>query len=148
MIRHVWTVACAHAVVDQDSKLVSMFDVIEQINIPGQPTDDQAIGMSIDLVSLWVRTDPQQSGKGRARITFNAPSGKVLHEINQDIDLSNHERLRSKGRFTPVPVPEDGVYCFRVEYSPINVDEWVEVASVPLKVSFVPEEKAAEAVSR
>ena len=37
MTRHVWTVACMHAVIDQESNLVSLLDVIEQINIPGKP---------------------------------------------------------------------------------------------------------------
>ena len=145
MTRHVWTVACMHAVIDQESNLVSLLDVIEQINIPGKPAPDKAVGLTLDLTTLWVRENPDTPEKGCARITFVSPTGAELKSIIMDVDLSAHERLRSRGRFVGIPAPEDGRYTFRVESAPENSEEWIQEALIPLQIAFV-EEKHNEEV--
>jgi hypothetical protein len=144
MTRHVWTVACMHAVIDQESNLVSLLDVIEQINIPGKPAPDKAVGLTLDLTTLWVRENPETPEKGRARITLVSPSGAELKSIIMDVDLSAHERLRSRGRFVGIPAPEDGRYTFRVDSAPENSEEWIQVALIPLQIAFVEEKHNEE----
>jgi hypothetical protein len=143
MIRHVWTVACIHAVVDQESNLVSLLDVIEQINIPEKPSPNKAIGLTLDLTSLWVREDPQAPEQGHAKITFITPSGNELKSLPMNIDLSEHERLRTRGRFVGLPAPENGRYTFRVELAIESTEEWNVVASIPIRIMFS-EEKHPE----
>jgi len=144
MTRHVWTVACMHAVIDQESNLVSLLDVIEQINIPGKPAPDKTVGLTLDLTTLWVRENPETPEKGRARITLVSPSGAELKSIIMDVDLSAHERLRSRGRFVGIPAPEDGRYTFRVDSAPENSEEWIQVALIPLQIALVEEKHSAE----
>ena len=142
MTHHVWTVACMHAVIDQESNLVSLLDVIEQLNIPGKPAPDKAVGLTLDLTTLWVRENPGTPEKGRARITLVSPSGAELKSIIMDVDLSAHERLRSRGRFVGIPAPEDGRYTFRVDSARENSEDWIQVALIPLQIAFVEEERA------
>jgi hypothetical protein len=137
MIRHVWTVACIHAVVDQESNLLSLLDVIEQINISGPPAPNGAVGLTLDLTTLWVREDPEVPEQGHARITFVSPSGAGLKSILTNVDLSEHERLRSRVRFVGLPAPEVGRYTFRVDFANEGTEEWNEVASIPIRIVFV-----------
>ena len=137
MIRHVWTVACIHAVVDQESNLLSLLDVIEQINIPGTPAPNKAIGLTLDLTSLWVREDPDAPEQGHARVRFVSPSGNELKSIQTNVDLSEHERLRSRGRFVGLPAPEAGRFTFRVDLANEGTEEWNEVASIPIRIVFI-----------
>jgi len=137
MIRHVWTVACIHAVVDQESNLLSLLDVIEQITIPGTPAPNKAIGITLDLTSLWVREDPDVPEQGHARVRFVSPSGNELKSIQTNVDLSEHERLRSRGRFVGLPAPEAGRFTFRVDLANEGTEEWNEVALIPIRIVFI-----------
>ena len=73
MINHVWTVLCHRTLIDQKSNNVSMIDAIEQINIKGRegPTVAQ---ISMELVSLWIRSDPNTGTRGQYRISFIEPN--------------------------------------------------------------------------
>jgi hypothetical protein len=141
MILHVWTVACIHAIVDQESNLISLLDVIEQINISEKPAPKKAIGLTLDLATLWIREDPEVPEKGHAKITFVSPSGVELKSIRTDVNLGKHERLRSRGRFVGLPTPEAGRYIFRVDLEDEASKEWKEVASIPIRIIFINHEK-------
>jgi len=147
MTRHVWTVACTHAVIDQESNLISLLDVIEQLNITGKPAPNKVVGLTLDLTTLWVRENPETPEKGRARITLVSPSGAELKSMIIDVDLSAYERLRSRGRFVGIPAPEDGRYTFRVDSAPENSEAWIQVALIPLQIAFAEEQHEEDKIT-
>src|SRR6266542_3961798 len=116
MIDHVWSVLCETSLLDQDSKLISLINCLEQITIPEEPAPDKALPIVVYLVSTWVRSDLNTSSKGQSRINFVSPSGNTLQSLSSDVDLTNHERLRARGQFQGLQVPEDGQYHFDVEF--------------------------------
>ncbi len=139
MIDHVWSVLCETSLLDQDSKLISLINCLEQITIPEEPAPDKALPIVVNLVSTWVRSDLNIPGKGQSRINFVSPSGNTLQSLSNDVDLTNHERLRARGQFRGLQTPEDGQYHFDVEFREDDQQEWLKVASVPFKVTFKPE---------
>jgi hypothetical protein len=139
MIDHVWSVLCETALIDQDSKLISLINILEQITIPEEPGPDKALPIVVNLVSTWVRSDLSVPGKGQSRINFVSPSGNTLQSLLNDVDLTNYERLRAKGQFRGLKLPEEGQYHFNVEFREDDQHDWSKVASVPFKVNFKPE---------
>jgi hypothetical protein len=137
MIHHVWTVVCSRAVIDRDSNNVSLQNVVEQLTISREP-GPVAIPVSLDIMTLWARADPDVPTKGRARTTFLSPSGVVNDgPFEYDIDLSKHRRYRSRGHIQPLRVEEAGRHTFRVELQKEGETEWRQVASIPLEINFV-----------
>ncbi len=147
MIDHVWTVVCSRAVIDKNSNNVSIQNVIEQITVPGEPQPEQVVGIAFEVVSLWSRSDFDVPSHGQARLTYLSPSGRRTGPVEFDLDLSEYERLRTRRAFQGLPVAEPGRHNWLVELRNEGEDEWQEVASIPIKVMFVPvesEEQAAE----
>lgn len=142
MIEHVWTVLCLHAVIDRDSNSVSLLDVVEELNIGHTPARESNLVFSLDLMTLWVRADRDVPVQGRGRVTFLSPSGEITDgPFEFDIDLSQHRRNRSKGRFRALHINEPGQHRFLVELQGEDETEWNQVATVPIEVNFVPQEE-------
>lgn len=136
MINHVWSVLCETSILDQDSKLLSLINVLEQLNIPETSSPDHELPVVVNLVSTWIRTDLNVPSQGQSRINFVSPSGTVLQSLNNEVDLTKYERLRARGQFRGLKLPEEGQYYFDVEFREDDQHNWLKVASVPLKVIF------------
>jgi len=149
MIDHVWTVVCSHSVTDRDSNNVSIFNVVEQIKVTGEPKPQGVVPIRFEIVTLWARSDFDKPARGRTRITFTSPSEKkVKLGEERDIDLSKYERLRTRRAIQGLPVSEPGRHVIRVELQNKGENRWRKVASVPLKIEFVSPEAKPEITSR
>ena len=136
MIDHVWSVLCETSLLDQDSKLISLINVLEQLTIPEVPAPDKELPIVVNLVSTWVRSDLNVPSQGQSQINFVSPSGNVLQVLANNIDLTKYERLRARGQFRGLKLPEEGQYHFDVEFREDDQHDWSKVASVPLKIIF------------
>lgn len=140
MIDHVWSVLCETSLLDQDSKLISLINVLEQLTIPEAPAPDKELPIVVNLVSTWVRSDLNVPSQGQSQINFVSPSGNVLQALANNVDLTKYERLRARGQFRGLKLPEEGQYHFDVEFREDDQHDWSKVASVPLKITFKPNE--------
>jgi len=148
MIDHVWTVLCSHAVIDKGSNNVSLLDVVEQLNIRDEPSPEGGILFSLDLMTLWARACLDRSAQGRGRVTFLSPSGEVKEgPFEYDIDLSEHKRNRSTGRFRSLHISGSGRHVFRVELRNEGETEWRQVADIPLEINFTPPDETGQVES-
>jgi len=110
-----------------------------------KPMPKGILPIHLDLVSLWIRSDSEQPESGISRITFVSPSAKVMAISEPNIDLLKTERARNVVQFEGIPLEESGRYLFRVELKSSD-DEWLQVASVPLSVTFAPPESPQDEV--
>jgi hypothetical protein len=113
-----------------------MINVLEEITIPEEPAPDKVLPIVVSLVTLWTRSDIKTPGRGFARYNFTSPSGNMLQSLEQVVDLTKYERLRSRGQFAGLKLPESGLYSFWVEFRENEQGTWSRVASIPLKVVF------------
>lgn len=136
MINHIWSVLCENSILDQDTNLISMINVLEELMIPDEPAPDKGLQAVISLVTLWVRSETSAPAQGFARYNFTSPNGEILQSLEQPIDLTKYERLRSRGQFVGLKLPEAGQYFFNIEFRENEQSEWTRVAAIPLKVNF------------
>jgi hypothetical protein len=138
MIDHIWTVLCSRAVIDRDSNNVSLQNVLEQINLPFEPDPEKIFGIEFDVISLWKRADPETPVKGLSLLTIISPSGKEVDKTEIELNLTTHQRLRTRRRFVGLPITETGQYIFKVKLQ--KGGKWRNVASIPLDVLVIPPE--------
>ena len=136
MIDHVWTVLCSRAVVDRGSNNVSLENVIEQLRVRGKPGPGTGITLPLNIMTLWARSDAGQPAKSRQRIRFVAPSGDLVGEQVCDIDLTEHQRARSRGVYEGLLLEHAGRYRFLVDIWDEEQNGWRQVAAVPIDVIF------------
>ena len=138
MIDHIWSVLCQRSVIDKDSNTMTLFDAIEQLTISGAELPAIA-PIPMELVSLWSRTEPDRQARGRARVCLIEPDNSIQQpSFEIDIDLTAHERYRTRGRMGGMPIRAAGRYKFRVELQIEGDHQWREVARIPVQVVIEP----------
>ena len=142
MIKHNFSLICGHAVVDERTKLLSVFDIIEQINVNAEPSQTVRIPMRFDLVSVLIRDDINNLENGVSRISLCKPKGNsdTIQEV--DIELNDSTLFRSILSFSGIELTGPGLYKFLIELKQGDKD-WEEVAEIPFTVSYNPKDKAS-----
>jgi len=144
MVDYVWSVLCNRSTMDTETSNLSLIEVIEEIQIfdaNAAPGREGVIPFQIELVTLWSRTQPNEAGRARARISFVRPSGILRESIHEyDIDLTQAPRHRHRQRYMGIPLREPGRHLFSVEQWNAAANDWVRVAAIPLEVSFRPQQ--------
>lgn len=138
MIDHVWSVVCSRSATDRETNNVSLFEVIEQLNVLGPLPDgaNVALPISYELVSLWSRADPAEPEESTARLTLIAPNDTEIHVQEFAINLTGNVRMRTQLRSLGFPVRGAGRYTFKVEIRRLD-DHWDTVARIPVQLDSI-----------
>lgn len=126
---------------DTESNNISLIEVLDRVDFKVKadfgpiPTEEQrVIPVPAEFVTMWSRDDPEQQEQGLARLLIISPSGEILHTIEFEPDLTEHQRHRQRGIFRGLPFVENGIYQYVVQVFDEAKREWGEVASVPLEI--------------
>ena len=144
MIRHVWSVLCRSASIDEATKTLSLFVVLEELGItlleplPEAEVDEKrTIPMESEVVSLWERTSDQPES-GYADIRVKSPSDSFLFQGPPlKLDLSEKSRFRTRVRFGGFPFVGSGRYVVEVRQKAAGSgrSRWKTVAELPLTIN-------------
>lgn len=132
---HVWSVLCLRASIDRETNNVSLFDVVEQIQVLGRAGTPGVVG-PFELVSLWRRTLSLPE-RGQVRVSIRGPSGHLYVQQVQDIDLREFQRMRARFRITAIPIEGSGTYQISVELQQTDGEAWGKVANIPVEIELV-----------
>jgi len=136
MIDHVWSVLCGRSTTDRDSNNISLFEILEQINLLGpvpEPSAKAALPMQFEVVSLWSRANLGEPEESSGRIKMIAPNGTVTLTHEFPVALTENPRIRTQMRSIGFPLLGAGRYTFTVEIRRAN-DTWDTVARIPVQV--------------
>lgn len=140
MINHCYSLICGHAVIDERTRFLSVFDVIEQINVNGEPDQTIRIPMRFDLVSVFMKIETEELDKGVSRISLSKP-GDILSNISEvDINLTESTFFRSIVQFSGIELTGPGLYKFLIEFRQTEGD-WEVISEVPFVVTYKTSEK-------
>lgn len=140
MIKHHFSLICSHAVVDERTKLLSAFDIIEQINVNANEDDTIQIPMHFDLISAWIRDGKSNSENATLRLSLCKPKD-IINEIKVfDIEIAGSTFYRSLISFSGIKLTGSGLYKFLIEIKQEDKD-WEDVTEIPFIVSYNPKEK-------
>ncbi len=139
-MEHVWSALAQQAITSQETKMVSLIDLLEEINfvpMPGQKRPKGPIGLPIKmaLVTRWTRSNPEKPEEGRARIEVRDPRGKLIEKesvIEYNVNLTEFINFRATTNFGSFPFTVNGIYRVIVQMQ--REDKWKTVASVPIQV--------------
>lgn len=143
MIYHVWSVLCSRSSTDKETNNVSLFDVIEQLNVlaPDPIPDGAGIPIQSELVTLWSRENPEEPGRTGGRVRLLSPNASVAFAQEFDINLLEHHRVRTQLRMNGFPLRGFGRYLLVVEQRQ-GEDAWREVARIPIQLERLTQPQA------
>lgn len=139
-MKHVWSLLAQHVITSQETQNLSLIDIVDRIGFlpaPGheRPKGISSISIQLYLVSLWIRSKPEEAEEGRGRIIVKDPRGRqiIKKEIMEfKIDLTKTQYFRMTGIFKSLPFTVNGMYRVVVQLQVGN--KWKEVAFVPLQL--------------
>ncbi len=134
MIRHVWTVLCGKSSIDRETNNISLFEVVEQLQVGGWAGEPADVPIPLELVTLWSRVQPDKPSRGEARIILETPGGHRGISQSHAVDLRKYHRVRNRARIPTIRIEGSGVYSFVVELRQQDKEEWLEVAKIPVEV--------------
>jgi hypothetical protein len=137
MIRHIWSALCERAVVNKDTNNVSLFEVLEEVQVSVQASGEGGsapLPMRIMWVTTWMREPVDEPQQGQARDVVVNPSGREILRREYAVDLSTVRRLRANRTIEGLPVVDSGTYWFSTQVWDARRDRWQTVGQTPLDI--------------
>lgn len=138
MIRHVWSVLCTKSSIDTETNNVSLFEVIEQLELqfPGTSAPPRGVPLELELLTLWARQDPATPVTGEMRIRLLSPQGKELAAFTAGVDLGSAPRNRHRARLNGLVLDGSGWYEWEVSSRADPSKGWDVQVLIPLDISL------------
>ena len=148
MAEHRWSILCSNASVDSQSNNVSIFNVIDDVQIGGLPAGDPGsiplpLPMPVTLVTNWRREDAKSGETLEAKVSLHDPKGGLLVETpTQRVDLTSFIQHRMFVTIPLFPLRGLGTYHFVVQSRSTPDQPWVVADRVPLTITDQPSASA------
>lgn len=142
-----WAVICESAIVDQETNRVSLFNILEEIQVP-EPLEEiteestlPAAPVKFELFILFARSDMGAGEQGKVRMRMRFPADDPMEksptpppDFGVDLTSARHHRVRI--RFPVLPYHREGTYYFVIE-TETGPEDWQQLFEVPLEVSYL-----------
>lgn len=137
MARVLWAVLCKDTSIDGKSNSISLFNVVEQLNIApiDVPVGERGmVPIPVCFVILWRRDayDTPERREGRLRIV--SPEGTELVSQAFQMDLGERPRLRNIIHLNGLPLLANQLGDYRFVIEVLDGDRWGVVHEFPLQV--------------
>lgn len=144
MASHIWTILCRKASIDNRSNNISLFEVVDQLNVVGAQSEERVeIPAQFELATQWRRSDSDEPERATGRMNLRLPDGQQVQGSEFDIDLSESLRHRNVISIGSLPVHGPGEYWFEIDVRAADSDDWESVYQLPLQILFPNAENGA-----
>lgn len=138
-LQHRWSILCTKSSIDAQSNNLSLFNVIEQVDISMElfaNRKDGAVPINLELVTLWEKLIDGYEVQGDIEMEFQDPQGKSLGKFPYVISMQK-KRHRHIVRLDGLPVTDkSGRYVFKVRKKEEKGGRFVEVGEVPVEINI------------
>jgi len=144
-----WGMICTQSSIDQEKNNVSLFNVIENINVPQKSFDTAAqenkkivLNINHEIVFLLRKNIPNQIDNEDIsfdlKIECKADNGEVLYEVIQPITFPGKaRRFRNRIILDKFLLNQPGDYCYDISFFDKSTDEQFYLYSIPIEVTAV-----------
>jgi hypothetical protein len=141
-MNHIWSILCQSSSIDEETKLLSIFNCLEQGEITTQKknagsNDKVVIPTPFELISFWaVDEGDKKNSRLEIKIEIIDPNNVLLNSIDNSFDIKEKSlRFRSRIKFQELTLTENGRYYFKVSQK--YQSEFKIVASLPLDIKLL-----------
>ncbi len=139
-IKHIWSVLCSNSSIDQTSNTVSLFNIIEEleVQVPAsvQKTKEPInLGFNFDLVTLWKREGGILAYDQKVELL--SPNMDSLSMIEAPVNFTDKsKRARINLKIQGITLIGEGEYLFRVSVKEKSEKKFEFVHEVPFQVKI------------
>lgn len=144
-MKHLWSILCRHGVVDKDSNVLTLVDVLEEVSVQfhgatPDPVGSHVLQIQMELVTLWSKEELDRSKTNRFRVVLETP-GDPQPTVRPECTVKFSDdklRVRSIAKTTALLWRGVGTYTFFVQVLGAK-GKWKTVAELPFEVRIKPE---------
>jgi hypothetical protein len=145
-IQCVWGLLASLSSIDQERNNISLFNIIDQLNIPAAAFPSDAAESKLpffhfqhEIIMLWMRTlntaisDEELSADCRIRLID--PRGRELQQTTAPLKLAARvRRMRFRMRTHGLAVSVPGDYIYSVEVGSQSAGDFSKVLEIPFEI--------------
>ncbi|MEX2514774.1 MAG: hypothetical protein WD335_01435 [Candidatus Paceibacterota bacterium] len=149
-IQFVWGLLCKLSSIDQEKNNISLFNVIDQLNLPkkvfsNESEDQESVSINHELVMVFRRVLPlhvsNQKIQADCKITLIDPKGEELQEVVIPLVFKEKSRRsRMRIRTNGILISSPGSYVYKIEVRNPDADNFHKMGEIPLEVLSVQEQ--------
>lgn len=149
-IRVMWGLVCSLSSIDQEKNNISLFNVINQVNISSVDFDKVKSGghkgliipISHELVIMLRRMVVQglesDELKADLKVSFVNPQGETIGEVLSPVTfVPNTKNHGQRINFASFTIQSEGDYEYRISILEKGFPDFVDLYSIPLSVAMV-----------
>lgn len=134
-MKHIWSVLCQSSIIDQDSKNLSLLNVLESIRFSYAAQGDMVIvPLEATVVTYWVRDDLNTAERGKIRVNIVTPDKRTNKGDPIELDLQEFQRIRFIYRIRGMQFTINGIYDFIVQSLNEKTGKWKTITVIPLEL--------------
>lgn len=144
-LKHVWSVLCKESTINQDDNVISLYGVLEELNITLTPMKGSVAGLPVkasipinyEIVSMWLKNNKKDKVKAEIEYAFVNLDGRELFKTVQTVEIPMaSRRFRSRMKISGIQVEREGEYSFRVRIKELGSDIFKTVCELPLEIKI------------
>lgn len=140
-IEHKWTLLCGGSSIDRKNNNLTLFNIIEQLNIHIKRKihgEEISVPVNMELVTLWGVYNVEKSSNADVEIDLLDPKKRILNTIKYKLEIPEKiRRGRSIGSISGLKVTGSGDYTFRIKIKPVEQTNFIEVGEISLEVQLI-----------
>jgi len=139
-VEHIWSILCSNSTLDKDSNNLSLFNLIEQLNV--NTKEDLKSGKAFNIpIALEFVSRFKKNIVGALNLEVELkiidPESKTIGTFTKEIDFRKELRnFRLRNRFEGFRVTVPGTYYFEIGIRDKKTDPFTVVCRSPLEVKF------------
>jgi len=144
--QHTWSILCHGSSIDKDSNNISLFNIIEELNIskkgfsliPIKSPQSIFVPLPLRLVSMWKNPHAPKIATSDVQVDFRNPQGKLLNKMIYKIS-STKSRMRSLSHLKGFGVSANmsGEYTFDIKIKKgIKKKAYQKVGEVSIQINI------------
>lgn len=137
----VWTILCRSSSIDRNSNRLSLFDVVDELEISVSGASEGVIPAPVDLelVTLWRREHLTEPEELTYRIEIRGPGELRARSHTLEVDLTEFLRSRAVVKIPSIPVPLTS-HGLETYWLVIQVEDgdgaWQQLSELPLDLTL------------
>lgn len=136
-----WAITCSLSSIDQQKNNVSLFEVIDQVNLPREAFGEKPrlVNVKHEVISQWRRVIQAQIDSSElifdVAIELVDPQGKSIQRAVSQYSLpKGMRRLRIRTGFGALAVTCPGDYAYKVSYKLTDDEDFQPAHTIHLEV--------------
>jgi len=141
-MKHIWSILCQNSSVDDATKLLSIFNCVEELGLTidkaKSPKDGNLVlPINFQLISFWTIGEKNKKNVLDVKVEISDPVDELLGTFNKNFDIpEGAPRFRSITNINGLKITKEGRYIVKVSQKEADEKKFKIVSELPIDIKI------------